>query len=93
MRTAVKDCWTPAPNRRRVTTPAPAGRRPTILEGGNRGMLRGGSNWQPLWRFDQWRCRAGLDKRVEMPADAEVRASMPLFLQSRAMSFGSDRLV
>lgn len=42
-------------------------------------MLRGGSNWQPLWRFDQWRCRPGLDKRVEMPADAEVRASMPLF--------------
>ena len=56
-------------------------------------MLRGGSNWQPLWRFDQWRCRPGFDKRVEMPAEAEVRASMPLFLQSRAMSFGCDRLV
>jgi hypothetical protein len=89
----VKDCWTPAPNRRRVTTPAPAGRRPTILEGGNRGMLRGGSNWQPLWRFDRWRCRPGLDKPVEMPADAEMRTATPLFLQSRAMSFGAKRLI
>jgi hypothetical protein len=56
-------------------------------------MLRGGSNWQPLWRFDQWRCRPGLDKPVEMPADAEMRTATPLFLQSRAMSFGAERLV
>jgi hypothetical protein len=56
-------------------------------------MLRGASNWQPLWRFDQWRCRSGLDKPVEMPADAEMRAATPLFLQSRAMSFGAERLV
>ena len=42
-------------------------------------MLRGGSNWQPLWRLDQWRCRLGLDKPVEMPADAEMSAATPCF--------------
>lgn len=43
-------------------------------------MHRGASNWQPLWRFDQWRCRSGLVKPLEMPLNAQTRAAMlPVF--------------